>query len=167
MPERSATAFLADWDQAEPLLAAYAAEHEYGQWWQLTMTAVPRLVLAAGKAARALRILVAWLGADASFHEADVRDLAGLRPGVQVRRVLTFLAARDMLIPDPGRQAPPKVRQSRIGTPHLAFERDLYIVVTVEKSACHLNRLRAQTAGRKPGPGTKPGPGHAPHCGLT
>jgi hypothetical protein len=63
---------------------------------------------AAGRSARALRILVAWLGADAPFHEADVRALAGLRPGVQVRRVLTFLAARDMLIPDPGRQAEPR-----------------------------------------------------------
>jgi integrase len=64
---------------------------------------------AAGKSARALRILVAWLGADAPFHEADVRALAGLRPGVQVRRVLTFLTARDMLIPDPGRQAEPRL----------------------------------------------------------
>ena len=34
--------------------------------------------------------------------------MAGLRPGVQVRRVLTFLAARDMLIPDTGRQAEPR-----------------------------------------------------------
>jgi hypothetical protein len=56
-------------------------------------------------AARALRILAAWLGADAPFHEADVRAMAGLRPGVQVRRVLTFLAARDLLIADPARQA--------------------------------------------------------------
>src|SRR5487761_257978 len=63
---------------------------------------------AAGKASRALRILVAWLGAEASFHEADVRAMAGLRRSVQVRRVLTFLAARDMLIPDPGRQAEPR-----------------------------------------------------------
>jgi len=60
------------------------------------------------KPAHALRILVAWLGADAPFHEADIRALAGLRPGVQVRRVLTFLAARDMVIPDPGRQAEPR-----------------------------------------------------------
>lgn len=63
---------------------------------------------AAGKSARALRILVAWLGTDAPLHEADVRALAGLRPDVQVRRVLTFLAARNMLIPDPGRQAEPR-----------------------------------------------------------
>jgi hypothetical protein len=32
--------------RAEPVLAAYAAEHEYGQWWQLTMSAVLRLTLA-------------------------------------------------------------------------------------------------------------------------
>jgi hypothetical protein len=63
---------------------------------------------AAGKAARALRILAAWLGADAPFHEADVRAMAGVRRSVQVRRVLTFLAARDMLITDPGRQAEPR-----------------------------------------------------------
>lgn len=63
---------------------------------------------AAGRAARALRILAAWLGADAPFHEADVRAMAGLRRSVQVRRVLTFLAARDMLIPDSGRQAEPR-----------------------------------------------------------
>jgi hypothetical protein len=58
--------------------------------------------------ARALRILVAWLGADAPFHEADVRALAGLRAGVQARRALTFLAARNMLIADPARQAEPR-----------------------------------------------------------
>ena len=33
---------LAGWDQAEPALAAYAAEHEYGQAWQQTMSAVLR-----------------------------------------------------------------------------------------------------------------------------
>jgi hypothetical protein len=60
------------------------------------------------KSAQALRILVAWLGADAPFHEADVRALASPRAGVQTRRVLTFLAARDMLIPDPGRQSEPR-----------------------------------------------------------
>ncbi len=41
---------LAGWDQAEPVLAAYAAEHEYGQWWQLTMAAVLRLALAVREA---------------------------------------------------------------------------------------------------------------------
>ncbi|MGH3251014.1 MAG: hypothetical protein ACRDOI_33060 [Trebonia sp.] len=51
---------------------------------------------------------MAWLGADGPFHEADVRALAGLRPGVQVRRVLTFLTARAMLIADPARQAEPR-----------------------------------------------------------
>jgi hypothetical protein len=60
------------------------------------------------KSAHALRILVSWLGADAPFHEADVRALAGLRPGIKVRRVLTFLAVRGMLVPDPARQAEPR-----------------------------------------------------------
>src|SRR5260370_29905139 len=62
--------------------------------------------------ARALRILVSWLGADAPFHEADVRALTGLRAGFQGRRVLTFLVARGMLIPIPPR------RPSLAPTPH-------------------------------------------------
>jgi hypothetical protein len=59
-------------------------------------------------ATRALRFLAAWLGADAPFYEADIRALAGLRVGVQVRRALTFLASRDMLITDPARQTEPR-----------------------------------------------------------
>ena len=62
----------------------------------------------AGRPVRALRILVAWLGADAPFHETDVRALAGLRRSVQVRRVLTFLAGQGMLIADPARQSEPR-----------------------------------------------------------
>jgi hypothetical protein len=41
---------LAGWDQAEPVMAAYAAGHEYGQWWQLTMSAVLRPALAVHEA---------------------------------------------------------------------------------------------------------------------
>lgn len=58
--------------------------------------------------ARALRVLVSWLGADAPFHEADVRALGGLVAGVKPRRVLAFLADRDLLIPDPSRQSEPR-----------------------------------------------------------
>jgi integrase len=106
---------LAGWDQAEPVLAAYAAEHEYGQAWQQTMSAVLRLALAVREADgkllvddAVLDVLPRFSRADAPFHETDVRAMAGLRRSVQVRRVLTFLAARDMLIPDPGRQAEPR-----------------------------------------------------------
>jgi hypothetical protein len=57
---------------------------------------------------RALLVLVSWLGADAPFHEADVRALGSQGQGIQVRRVLAFLAARGMLVPDPGRQREPR-----------------------------------------------------------
>ena len=54
-------------------------------------------------ATKTLRILLAWLGADAPVHEADVRALSS-RPSTAVRRVLQFLDDRGMIIPDPARQ---------------------------------------------------------------
>jgi hypothetical protein len=54
-------------------------------------------------ATKTLRILLAWLGADAPVHEADVRALSS-RPSTAVRRVLQFLDDRGMIIPDPDRQ---------------------------------------------------------------
>lgn len=54
-------------------------------------------------ATKTLRILLAWLGADAPVHEADVRALSS-RPSTAVRRVLRFLDDRGMIIPDPARQ---------------------------------------------------------------
>lgn len=54
-------------------------------------------------ATKTLRILLAWTGADAPVHEADVRALSS-RPGTAVRRVLQFLDDRGMIIPDPARQ---------------------------------------------------------------
>lgn len=51
---------------------------------------------------RTLRILLAWVGADAPIHEADIRALAGRR-STTVRRVLQFLASSNMVIPDPAR----------------------------------------------------------------
>jgi hypothetical protein len=54
-------------------------------------------------AIKTLRILLAWLGADAPVHEADVRALSS-RPSTAVRRVLQFLDDRGMIIPDPARQ---------------------------------------------------------------
>jgi Phage integrase, N-terminal SAM-like domain len=53
--------------------------------------------------ARTLRILVAWVGADAPVHEADIRALAGRR-STTIRRVLQFLARNNRIIPAPGRQ---------------------------------------------------------------
>lgn len=54
-------------------------------------------------ATKTLRILLAWTGADAPVHEADVKALSS-RPGTAVRRVLQFLDDRGMIIPDPARQ---------------------------------------------------------------
>jgi site-specific recombinase XerD len=56
-------------------------------------------------AARSLRILLAWLGADAPIPEADIWALPADRPGTSARHVLHFLTARALVIPDPVRQA--------------------------------------------------------------
>ncbi|WP_284741773.1 hypothetical protein [Amycolatopsis sp. RTGN1] len=57
-----------------------------------------------GLVARSLRIVLAWIGADAPIHEADVRSLPSDRPGTNARRAVEFLASRAMLIPDPDRR---------------------------------------------------------------
>jgi hypothetical protein len=54
-------------------------------------------------ATRSLRILLAWVGADAPIHEADIRSLPADRPGTSARRILQFLAQRGLVIPDPAR----------------------------------------------------------------
>jgi site-specific recombinase XerD len=53
--------------------------------------------------ARTLRILLARMGADAPINEADIRALSQRR-STTIRRVLQFLDARGMVIPDPARQ---------------------------------------------------------------
>lgn len=53
--------------------------------------------------ARSLRIVLAWVGADAPIHEADIRNIATDRPGTSARRMLQFLASRNLIIPDPAR----------------------------------------------------------------
>ena len=55
-------------------------------------------------AERTLRILLAWVGADAPIHEADIRALARRR-ATTIRRVLQFLTQNNMVIPDPARRA--------------------------------------------------------------
>ncbi|MGH3247738.1 MAG: hypothetical protein ACRDOI_16230, partial [Trebonia sp.] len=54
-------------------------------------------------ATKTLRILLAWLGAEAPFPEADIRAL-NARPSTTIRRVLAFLRDRGMVTPDPARQ---------------------------------------------------------------
>lgn len=79
---------------AKVLLEAFQ-QHAREQHWQAP---VRRL------ATRSLRILLAWLGADAPIPEADVRSLPSDRPGTSARRVVQFLAEHDLLVPDPNRQ---------------------------------------------------------------
>ena len=55
-------------------------------------------------AVRSLRILLAWIGADAPIHEHDIWALPVDRPGTSARHVLGFLQQRGLLIPDPARQ---------------------------------------------------------------
>ncbi len=56
-------------------------------------------------AARSLRILLAWIGAEAPIHEADIRALPADRRGTSARHVLGFLQQRGLVAPDPARQA--------------------------------------------------------------
>ena len=55
-------------------------------------------------AARSLRILLAWLGADAPIHEADIWSLPADRPGTSARHILSFLHQCGLVIADPARQ---------------------------------------------------------------
>jgi hypothetical protein len=61
------------------------------------------------RAARSLRIVLAWVGADAPIREADIRGISADRPGTSAWRMIQFLAGRDLLIPareaDPHEQA--------------------------------------------------------------
>ena len=72
-------------------------------------------------AAMTLRILLGWLGAEAPIHEADIRAVGDHRHNAGIRRVLQFLDAHGMVIPDPARQgeAAQRVVDQRIAAlPH-------------------------------------------------
>jgi Phage integrase, N-terminal SAM-like domain len=92
--------------------------------------------------ARTLRILLAWVGADAPVHEADIRALTGRR-ATTTRRVLQFLTRHNMVTPDPGRQgdAAERAIRQRIATlpPPIAGDLRRWVLV-----------LRGQ--GRRPHP---------------
>ena len=83
-------------------------QHARAQGWNTT---------ARNTAAKTLRILLAWVGADAPIHEADIRALAGRR-STTIRRVLQFLTGKNMVTPDPSRQGDTAERaiQRRITT---------------------------------------------------
>ncbi len=53
---------------------------------------------------RSLRIVLAWVGADAPIPEADIRSLPTDRRGTNAGRAVQFLAKRGLLIPDPDGQ---------------------------------------------------------------
>ena len=82
---------------AQALLAEFR-EHARAQGWE---EEVRRL------AARSLRIVLAWVGADAPIREADIRGISAGRPGTSARRMLQFLASRNLIIPDPARETDP------------------------------------------------------------
>lgn len=54
-------------------------------------------------AVRNLRVLLAWVGAEAPIDETDIRSLTIARPGPAARRLLQFLSEHDLVIPDPQR----------------------------------------------------------------
>jgi len=54
-------------------------------------------------AVRNMRVLLAWVGAAAPIHEADIRALTIARPGAAARRLVQFLAEHDLVILDPQR----------------------------------------------------------------
>jgi integrase len=56
---------------------------------------------------RTLRILLAWLGADAPVPETEVMELATTVPGLSGKRVITFLAEQHLLVPAPDKQHDP------------------------------------------------------------
>ncbi len=79
---------------AQALLAEFR-EHARAQGWD---EEVRRL------AARSLRIVLAWVGAAAPIHQADIRSISAGRPGTSARRMLQFLASRNLIITDPARE---------------------------------------------------------------
>jgi hypothetical protein len=79
---------------AQALLAEFR-EHARAEGWDEEVRR---------RAARSLRIVLAWVGAGAPVREADIRGISADRPGTSARRMLQFLAGRSMIIPDPARE---------------------------------------------------------------
>ena len=79
---------------AAEALAAEFQQHARARGWNPSVR---------NTGAKTLRILLAWTGADAPVHEADIRALSQRR-STAIRRVLQFLGEQGMVIPDPARQ---------------------------------------------------------------
>lgn len=109
--------------EAHTLLAAldqYATRHA----WEPAITDFNR---------RTLRILLSWLGATAPVHETDVKAVGALGPNLGARRTIQFLAAHNMLIPDPAALLDPDQQaieqQIAVLPDQLAREASLWISV--------------------------------------
>lgn len=63
-------------------------------------------------AARSLRIVLAWIGADAPIREADIRGIHADRPGTSARRMVQFLASGTCSSPTPPATPTPTSRPS-------------------------------------------------------
>jgi hypothetical protein len=87
---------------AQALLAEFR-EHARARGWEEEVRR---------RAARSLRIVLAWVGADTPVHEADIRGISADRPGTSARRPVQFLASRNLIIPDPPARLTPTSRPS-------------------------------------------------------
>ncbi len=82
---------------------------------------------------RTLRILLAWLAADAPIPEVEITALATTIPGLSGKRVIAFLAEQHLLVPDPAKLYDPhqqRVERAIEASP-VAFADDLHRWVTV------------------------------------
>ena len=122
---------------AQALLAEFR-EHARAQGWD---EEVRRL------AARSLRIVLAWVGADAPIREADIRGISADRPGTSARRMIAV----------PGQPGPAHPRPRPRGRPPRAGHR------APPPRASRRDRRRAPPLGA--GPAGR-GPPSAPADGL-
>jgi hypothetical protein len=93
-------------DNAQALLDAFGHHARHHCWDEQ----VRRL------SARSLRILLAWVDADAPIDEADIRSLPTDRPGTSARRILQFLTQRGLAIPEQQLDVHERVVEERIQT---------------------------------------------------
>lgn len=101
-------------DAAERLMADFEQTGRTQAWVEGTH----------GQSRRALRLLLAWLGAEAPIPESDIRSISAprsgsvTRPSLHSRRVLQFLTQRGLVVPDPVRAIDPdrKAIDQRIQT---------------------------------------------------
>jgi integrase len=122
-------------ERAQHLVDQFAALATDQRW-----TAGPR-----GEGLRTLRVLFACLGADAPIPETEIMRLVTTCPGLSGKRVITFLAERHLLVPDPANQLDSnqqRVEQALKAMP-TAFADDVRRWVTVLRGEGRRRRDRA------------------------